>query len=189
MSDAVTALGGGSFVGPQADVVELPLQGMVTLRADLGDPAVAAAVADCTGCAMPDRRAIVTSGDFSVAWMSPDELLLLVPYARSEDTVTALNGALGAVHHLAVDVSDARAMFRVGGPGVREVLARLCPADLSTAAFGPGELRRTRLAQVPAAFWMPDDGCAHLICFRSVARYAMDTLSLAAAGEPVGFLT
>ena len=186
MSDAVTALDGASFSGPVAQVEERPLQGMVTLRGDLSAPALAKAVKAATGCAMPGQRKIVAAGGNAVAWMSPDEVLLLVPHAEAPAVAAGLGAALAGVHHLAVDVSDARAMFRLAGSGVREVLARLCPADLSPAAFGPGELRRTRLAQVPAAFWLTAQEEARLVCFRSVARYAFDVLAGAAAGEPVG---
>lgn len=187
MSDAVSALSGAIFDGASATVTERPLQGMVTLRGDLSDATLAAAVKAATGCAMPAKRSIVEAGDRAVAWMSPDELLLLVPYSEAGATVAALDSALSSQHFLAVDVSDARASFRIEGAGAREVLARLCPADLSPEAFGPGELRRTRLAQIPAAFWIGPDGGFTLVCFRSVARYAFDLLANAAAGEPVGY--
>ena len=188
MSDAVTALGGASFSGPVAQVVERPLQGMVTLRGDLADKALAKAVKAATGCAMPGQRGIVEADGKAVAWMSPDELLLLVPYDETAAVVAGLDEALAGLHHLAVDVSDARAVFAIGGPGARELLARLCPVDLSPAALRPGELRRTRLAQVPAAFWINATGGITLVCFRSVARYAFDVLAGAAAGGPVGVL-
>ncbi|SDK79885.1 sarcosine oxidase subunit gamma [Aliiruegeria lutimaris] len=187
MSDAVTAPKGASSVGPVAQVEERGLQGMVTLRADLSEPALAGAVKAATGCALPETRQILYNGDRAVAWMSPDELLLLVPYVDTVDVVAALEAALAGVHHLAVDVSDARASFAISGPGAREVLARLCPVDLSPVAFGPGEIRRTRLAQVPAAFWTDEAGRFTLVCFRSVARYAFDALVGAASGDKVGY--
>jgi sarcosine oxidase subunit gamma len=47
--------------------------------------------------------------------------------------------------------------------------------------------RRSRLAQVPAAFWMPDAETFQIVCFRSVARYMFDLLSIAAQpGSEVG---
>ncbi|MFV0359184.1 sarcosine oxidase subunit gamma [Tropicimonas sp.] len=186
MSDTATALNGASFAGPHATIAEMPLPGMVTLRADLDDPQVAGAVQRALGCPLPDRRRIVWAGEYSVAWMSPDELLLLVPHDRSEAVVAELGAALAGLHHLAVDVSDARALFRVDGTAARDVLARLCPADLLPAAFGPGEMRRTRLGQIAAAFWMREDGAILVLCFRSVAQYAFDLLSDAAASGPTG---
>ena len=93
-------------------------------------------------------------------------------------------------HHLAVNVSDARSAMRVTGEGarIRECLAKLTPADLRTSALPVGQVRRTRLAQVAAAFWFASDGEAFVICFRSVADYVFGLVSEAAApGAEVGY--
>ena len=175
-------------------VEEAGRQGMITLRGDLSEPAFIAAVEAASGCAMPQRRGI-TQGRLeddagaSLAWMSLDELLLLVPHDRAPALTQELGQALTGQHHLCVDVSDARAMFRLaGGAGVREVAAKLCPVDFAAGAFAPGEIRRTRMAQIPAALWMPEEGTLCVICFRSVAQYAFDLLKTAAKkGGEVGF--
>jgi sarcosine oxidase, subunit gamma len=78
------------------------------------------------------------------------------------------------VHFLAVDVSDARAVFRVEGGQADQVLMKLAPVDL--AAMAPDELRRTRMAQVAGAFWAADGGYT-VVCFRSVAGYVMGLLT------------
>ena len=167
-----------------ATVSRLPRQGMITLKADLAAPGTAAALGAATGGAVPGQRRILAAGPARIAWMAPDELLLIVPQDEVRQTLERLREGLAGHYHLAADVSDARALFRIEGPGAREVLAKLCPVDLAPGAFGEGELRRTRLAQIPAAFWMEDEGFT-LICFRSVAEYAADVLS-GAAGAPVG---
>ena len=64
--------------------------------------------------------------------MSTDELLVLVPYAEVEAKLAAMTNALSGTHALAVNVSDARAVFRVSGPVAREVLGKLAPVDLSS---------------------------------------------------------
>jgi sarcosine oxidase, subunit gamma len=58
-----------------------------------------------------------------------------------------------------------------------DVLMKLVPVDL--AGLADGELRRTRAAQVAAAFWAADGGYT-VVCFRSVAGYVMDILTHAA---------
>ena len=172
--------------GGIAAVREVPAPGMIALKADLGAPACAEALRAATGCPVPERRAIVTEGKCGVAWMAPDEVLILVPRERVAAALADLSANLGDRHFLAADVSDMRAMFRVEGAGAREVLAKLAPVDLAPGRFGPGEIRRTRLAQIPAAFWMDGDAIV-LVCFRSVAQYAFDVLSGAAAeGGAVG---
>ena len=157
--------------------------GMVTLRGDLADPRIAEAVRAETGCAPPAVRRIETAGASAVAWMSPDELLLFGPSAEAGARVEGLGRRLAGVHHLAVDVSDARAVFRIEGPGARAVLARGAPVDLAPDAFGPGDFRRTRLGQVACAFWATEEAAFELMCFRSVVDYVSDWLAAAASSE------
>lgn len=187
MSEARSALPGAVFDG-DVRVAEAGLRGMVTLRADLADARVRKAVKAVTGAEVPATRRATFAGDRGALWMSPDELLLLLPHAEGQTAVAALSQALDGVHHLAAEVSDARAVFRLTGDldAVREVLAKLTPADMSPGAFAEGEVRRTRLGQVAAAFWIEDGGVT-LVCFRSVARYVFDLLSNAAASGRVGF--
>jgi len=188
MSNARSALSGTHFKGI-ATVTELGLNGMITLRGDLARPKVKAAVKAVAGVGMPKANTIEATDTHAAAWMSPDELLLLVPYAEATDSVASAVKALGTEHSLVVDVSDARAMFAVSGPRAREVMAKLAPVDLSQEAFQPGMFRRSRLAQVPAAFWMAGEETVHIICFRSVAQYVFDLLCVAAQeGSEVGAL-
>lgn len=179
MSEPVTALKGAQYDGGIAVISEVPLQGMITLRGDLGSAAVKKA-AKGFGVEVPKMREARFEAEKGIAWMSPDELLLLCPYGEVHQTVTALQNALGEAHALVVNVSDARAAFRVEAPHVREVMGKLCPVDLAPAAFTPGMFRRTRLAQVPAAIWMPAAQSFQVICFRSQAQYVFDLLKVAA---------
>jgi len=179
MSDAQSALSGASYAG-YVTVREAGLSGMLTLRGDLGSRTLKKAVTDLTGATFPAQRGISHAGDFSVAWMSPDEVLIMLPHKAAAAACETLERALKGVRHLIVNVSDARARFLLSGAACCEVLAKLAPVDFSNQSFGPGELRRSRLAQVPAAFWISDDGHAHVVCFRSVAQYVFDILSDAA---------
>ncbi|WP_226780643.1 sarcosine oxidase subunit gamma [Oceaniglobus trochenteri] len=179
MSDPVTPLNGASFQG-FVTVTETAPQGMITLRGDLAAAALRDAVLAVAGADLPDMGRIVINGSRGCAWMSPDEALLLLPRADVPDALAQLATALEGSHHLAVDVSDARAMFRLEGAGLRDVLAKLTPADVSPAGLAPFTLRRSRLAQVAAAFWLTDQQAAHVICFRSVAQYVFDLLSTSA---------
>lgn len=137
--------------------------GMITLRGEI------ATLAKAVGMAVPEQRMSVESGGCRLNWMSPDELLLICPHAevaqRTADLAAALEGEFATV----ADVSDARAVFDVTGEGGETALAHLMPVDF--AALAPGEVRRTRMAQVPAALWREGTGW-RVVCFRSVARYA-----------------
>lgn len=181
-----SALPGARFEGI-ARLRDCGPQGMITLRGDLASRALRGAATAATGAKMPGQRRITHGPEGSLGWMSPDELLILCPAAAVAERLAGLQARLARSHALAVEVSDARAMFAVEGAGAREVLAKLCPVDLAPGRFEPGELRRTRLAQVPAAFWIAPDGGFRLICFRSVAAYVFDALRMAAQpGGEVG---
>jgi sarcosine oxidase subunit gamma len=172
MSNPVSALNGASFQG-FASIREIGPLGMITLRAK-GVKALDKAVKSVTGTKLPAQRRIEVNGDRACGWMSPDEYLLIVPYAEVAGALASLAKSLAGEHHLAVDVSDARAVFRVEGDRARDVLRKLSPVDFE--ALAPGELRRTRAAQVAAALWEQDGGFT-LVCFRSVAGYVMGLLT------------
>jgi len=169
MSDPVTALNGARAQG-YVTVSEAPPIGMITLRCrgDVG-PALAG-----LNLPLPGPRRMESGEGGGVAWMSPDEWLILVPRDRVGAVLAGLAGALQDVPHLAVDVSDARAVLWLEGDKVREVIAKAAPVDMAPGVFEPGEVRRTRAGQIAVAFWMIDARTVELICFRSVARYAFD---------------
>jgi sarcosine oxidase, subunit gamma len=172
MSDPVSALQGARFDG-FAQIREIGPIGMITLRAK-GLKSLDKAIKAAVGTKVPAQRRIEVNADRACGWMSPDEYLLVLPYVEVPKALAALAKSLQGQHYLAVDVSDARAVFRVTGPKAADVLRKLTPADIDRLA--PGELRRSRTAQVPAAFWQQDDGFT-LVCFRSVASYVMGLVS------------
>lgn len=175
-------------MAPLATVTALPAQGMITIRGNLKDARFADAVHAVTGCEMPGQRRILHNADRSLAWMSPDELLCLCPKDEAGVAALALTKAFGDQFAMAVEVSDARAVFDIEGSQMREVLAKLAPVDMAPGQFEPGEIWRTRLAQVAGAFWMTGPEAARVICFRSVAQYVEDLLSMAAKpGSQVGY--
>lgn len=140
--------------------------GMIAIRADLsraGD-----AIAEAAGLAVPAMTRIVTDGSRALGWMSPDELLLVLPGAEAADALTTLTGALSGEHALVADVSDARVVFDVTGRDAGDVIAKLMPVDLDDLA--PDGLRRSRAAQTAAAVWRVPGGF-RLIGFRSTADY------------------
>lgn len=151
----------------------MPLRGMVTLRGDLADAGFASALQSATGCAVPALRKTSESGEYRALWMSPDELMIFCPYGTAGDLVAALTDAAAGAHMLAVDMSDARAVFRLSGDKARFVIAKGAPVDLSPGAFVPGDVRRTRLSTVAAGITMiADDPVTYeVFCFRSYAAY------------------
>ncbi|MGJ8610864.1 MAG: sarcosine oxidase subunit gamma [Octadecabacter sp.] len=170
-----------------AKVTRADPRGMITLRGDLDAAKMKKVVKATTGQAMPQSGQYLGDSLRGVAWMSPDEVLIVVPYSDVADTIAQINKALNGMHFLTADVSDARAVFTITGLDARDVLARLCPVDLHCDAFKAGDFRRTRLAQIAAAFWQHDAGF-DVVCFRSVADYAEGVLQNAARGQKTGAL-
>lgn len=158
-------------------VTRLQEDGMIALRADLSDDAVVQALQEA-GVALPGLRGFVSGDSLDVAWMSPDELLVICAAATVDSVLSKVTEAFAGLHHMAVPVGGARVRFNIKGPDADLVLARLCPADMKT--FPAGEIRRTRLAQIPAAFWRDGADSLSLVCFRSVADYAQGALENAA---------
>lgn len=187
MSEAVTALAGQVYEG-RVTVADAGLQGMITLRVDTSDEAAAASLR-AAGYEMPRQNK--AQGDLSggTLWMSPDEVMILCPYSDVDQTIDRLNTHLDAHHALVADVSDARCVVKITGEtsAVRETLSKLTPTDMRLGRFPVGTLRRTRLAQVPAAIWFEDDTTAIVVAFRSVADYVFGILSNAAKGPEVGY--
>jgi sarcosine oxidase subunit gamma len=185
MSNAVSALAGAGFDG-FVTVQEAGLRGMITLRGDLASAKLSKAVTKVAGVAFPEVRGIVQNGERAIAWMSPDELLIMVPYTEVNNAVSALNKALSGSHVLVANVSDARAIFRIEGAASSEVLAKLTPFDVGSLA--EGQIARSRAAQVAAAFWMTGPNAFELVSFRSTARYMWGLLKNAAMpGSEVGW--
>jgi sarcosine oxidase subunit gamma len=151
---------------------------MITVRGDLSSRRMASAIRATTGCDMPGTRRIAMNGDRGVAWMSPDELLVFVPYADAPAAAVTLTTSLEGDHALVADVSDARAVFTLTGAKADQVIRKLSPADIDR--LEPGEIRRTRIAQVAGAFWRSAPDEITLVTFRSVAAYVMDVLAVSA---------
>jgi len=185
MSNAISALNGRMAPG-EVTIREAGLRGMIILRGDLSNKKLRSVCKKLSGVAFPEKGQAFCDGEQGLCWMSPDELLVMVPYAQAAEAVDQIDRALSGTHYLAENVSDARALIFVEGPYAREVIAKLAPADLHPDSFKPGDFRRTRLGQVAAAFWMRDEDTFEVICFRSVAGYTFDLLAASAQAGEVG---
>lgn len=180
---AKTALDGRTAEDGLAARIEDPgLRAMIALRGDLAGAAMTQAVQAIAGVDAPRLRRFAVGGGYGVYWMSPDELMITGPYAEARAMVARLDEALADEPHLAVDVSDARQVYRLTGAAAREILAKGAPVDLHPGAFGVGDFRRTRLGPVAVAISQIADSPDQfeLICFRSYAEYVWRWLTASA---------
>lgn len=161
---------------PLATATEIRGLGMILIRADLtraGD-----AIAEAAGLPIPAPTRFATDGTRWLGWMSPDELLLILPGAELAETLAALADALSTEHALVQDVSAMRCVFDLKGRKPAQALAKLCPVDFG--ALPTDGLRRTRAAQVACALWRHGEGW-RIVAFRSVRDYLARLLDQAAA--------
>jgi sarcosine oxidase subunit gamma len=162
-------------------LTERPFVTMVNVRVD---PASEAAdrIGKTLGAPLPRRCGdTAVSGPHTVAWLGPDEWLVLsqaAPAAVTAELKEALAGDPGSV----VDVSANRTTLELSGPAARQVLEKGCPLDLHPRAFGPGRAVSTTVGPVPVLLWQVDDEPAYRLFPRSsfadyLARWLIDAMS------------
>ena len=170
--------------GLSIDLREIKDRGMIDVRGSMADKKFTAAVKKVLGLDLPKLpRSSVSWGDVKALWLSIDQWLILCPRGRVDEIITALKTELGSVHSLVVDVSDMRAVLRLEGDGVREVLLKGSSLDLLGADYAAGTVRRMRFAEIAALLHVVEDTVFDVYVFRSYADYAWDFL-LATARAP-----
>lgn len=163
------------------DVREISGRGMIDLRGSTKDKKFMAAAKAVLGLDLPkEPRTSATWGDTKVLWLSIDQWLVLVPAEKAGATVSALRKQLEGIHSLAVDVSDMRAVIRLEGEGVREVLLKGTSLDLLSDEYAPGTCRRMRFAEVAALLDVVEDNVFDVYVFRSYADYVWDFIAATA---------
>ncbi len=175
MSDTLApALGGhDAELRPGLRLREIPAPGQITLRvADVSAPVVGVLLGKLLGVSAPaPLTASFGEAGRAAVWMAPDELLLLLERGGVPGAIANLERALAGQHHLALDVSDARALLRLEGADARETLAKGVPVDLSDAAFPVGRARRTHLGGLAVGLWRRAPETWEIVGFRSYAHH------------------
>jgi sarcosine oxidase, subunit gamma len=171
--------------GIAVSVTEIVDRGMVDLRGNPDNGPFAAAVESVLGLRLPRQpRTSSAAGDLSVLWLSVDQWLVQCPRQRSGDLARDLNQALGDTPSLVVDMSDARTILRLEGEGVRELIMKGAPVDLTAPEFGKGTVRRLRFGELAAMVHMVGEApdVIDLFVFRSYAMFAWEWLIATGSG-------
>jgi sarcosine oxidase subunit gamma len=171
-------------IGLSIELREITDRGMIDVRGHATDKKFMAAAQKVLGLDLPKTpRTNVSWGDVKALWLSIDQWLILCSRAKAVELVAALKVELGGVHSLIVDVSDMRAILRLEGDGVREVLLKGSSLDLLSDDYAPGTVRRMRYAEIAALLHIVEDTVFDVYVFRSYADYAWDFV-LATARAP-----
>ncbi|MBL8909026.1 MAG: hypothetical protein JNM20_20310 [Rhizobiales bacterium] len=173
--------GVGEPAGLALRIWEMPPRGTIDLRGDAGNEAFRAGVKQVTGVDLPiTPRTSAAWGEIKILWLSVDQWLIICPRGRLDETIGGLESALKGQHIAVTDVSDMRAVIRLEGEGVREVLLKGCSLDLLGDGYEPGTVRRVRFAEIAALIQVIDAQTIELYVFRSYAHYAWDFLTATA---------
>ncbi|HEX5868503.1 MAG TPA: sarcosine oxidase subunit gamma family protein [Beijerinckiaceae bacterium] len=121
---------------------------------------------EALGAEPPRTPQVVRASDGELIWSGPDQWLLASRSAELMRQVAARLAGVAAVS----DQSDARAVLRLWGPQIRNVLAKGCLIDLHPRAFRPGDVALTSIAHIGVQLWQIDDGSTYeLAVYRSMA--------------------
>lgn len=139
-------------------LTEIPFLAQINLRLDPKGPA-ADAVGLELGFPLPTEPGTTNgSGPLTVAWLGPDEWLVIGPAGAERGLAARLRSAVGAAHASVVDVSAQRTTLLVAGPRARDLLALGCSLDLHPHSFGVGRCAQTRLARAQVVLIGRDPG-------------------------------
>lgn len=153
---------------------EVSDRGMIDLRGEAGSVKFRQAVKAVLGIDLPLKpRATAVKGDVTVLWLSIDQWLVCCPRNKADGLLGELRRNLGEIHSLAVDVTDARAIIRLEGDNVREVLMKGSSIDFTLPEYKAGLVRRLMFAEIAAlAHIVADKPCTiDIYVFRSYADY------------------
>jgi sarcosine oxidase subunit gamma len=163
--------------GLSISIREIPDRGMIDLRGLATDQAFMSAVRGVLGVALPTQpRTSASWGDVKVLWLSIDQWLILSTRTKAHEIMASLKTALAGIHSLAVDVSDMRAVIRLEGDGIREILMKGTSLDLLSADYTPGTCRRMRFAEIAALLHVVEENVFDVYVFRSYAQYTWNFL-------------
>lgn len=134
------------------------------------------ALGQALGVNLPDTPRAVLDGGVRYIWAGPGAWLVMSGDPGRLDALMALSN-LAAVS----EQGDGHCLFRVQGPHMREILARLVPVDLSETVFTGDCVALTLAGHIGVKLWREGDGFI-LACFRSFAASLHHALITAAGG-------
>ncbi|TXL81566.1 hypothetical protein FHP25_03295 [Vineibacter terrae] len=153
---------------PESPVAGVRLQtvegiALTVLRGRGDDAAFIAGAARWLGQDLPDSyNEMSRRGDASICRLGPDEWLVIGVRPEGDPPSPVI----------AVDVSSARSVLRLDGPGAADLLATGCALDLDGGALSRGRFAQARLGAFAVLLLAPRDrdGAIDILVARSYAR-------------------
>jgi heterotetrameric sarcosine oxidase gamma subunit len=91
----------------------------------------------------------------SFIWAGPGRWLARTSVQTGAALEATLRSELSTVASV-INQTDGRCVFRIGGPSVRDVLAKGLPIDLDARVFSPGDTALTLVGHVSVHLWQVD---------------------------------
>jgi methylglutamate dehydrogenase subunit D len=145
-------------------------------------------VQDRFGLALPMTAQRAADGSpsldgLSFIWAGPGRWLARTPAQTGAALEATLRGELSALASV-INQADGRCVFRIGGPRVREVLAKGVPIDLDERVFRSGDTALTLVGHVSVHLWQVDPAPTYEFAVpRSFAASFCEWLFAAAASN------
>ena len=118
--------------------------------------AIAKAVLSAAALELPKTPKRVAAKELALIGVAPSQWLAIAQGGEGRALLARLAGALTGLASI-VDQSDAKALLKVNGPRVRDVLAKGCALDLHPRAFKPQDAATTQIALIPCQLWQLDE--------------------------------
>jgi heterotetrameric sarcosine oxidase gamma subunit len=137
--------------------------------------ALAARMLEETGLVLPERGRRIDTGEASVLWSGPSQWLVQAPAGVGRFSAASLATRFGADAAI-TDQSDARAVFRLSGDRVLDVLSKGIMIDLHPRVFTAGMTAITVLAHIGVQLSATQAGVFECLVPRSFAESFWDWL-------------
>jgi len=153
---------------------ELPVTGLLILRAQSEKPALQAAIQSTLKLDLPETLRCTGdngSAGHCVRWVAPDEWMLSCPVEDAFDIESRLRSSLNDKSVAIVNVSGGYTILRLRGPNAYDVLKKSTAYDVHPSNFGVGKVVNTVFAKAQVTMQCIDPGEYELIVRRSFADY------------------
>jgi len=167
---------GANSEGAGLVLKELPLCGLLTLRAHSENASLSKALKNVLKLDLPEALQADQHGLHCVRWMSPDEWLISCPIESALDVESSLREALSG-HVALVNVSCGYQCLELSGSDVLTVLQKSTAYDVHPMNFTVGKVVNTTFAKTQITLRCVDAGRYEVIVRRSFAHYLLQWLS------------
>lgn len=164
-------------------LLELPVIGLLTLRAGVASAELSNALQKRLSLSLPTRLASNSEGDCCIRWMSPDEWLLSCPldeaFSIERDLRALIDGPIAIVN-----VSGGYSVLELEGVDAINVLKKSTAYDVAAQNFSEGKVVNTTFAKSQITLRALEAESYELVVRRSYADYLW--LWLQRAGKEYG---